>query len=316
MTIDLKEGQYEIGGLVFGTRDPRRNPNPYLVSQFDVTPGTLISGAGGNLSSSSGSAGTYTADASYPNEDGMKFGQDFYTGMVLTWSIDIWQRGKMVYDEISQLKGIWRNPQFRQNSNLVTTIRMCRGGRTRLVYGRPRDFKETYGEVERGWAPIDCAFQAADEVFYDDELKVQTIGIQNPPVNGFTLPATAPFRFQQYQEQYTTIHVEGDYPTWPQFVINGPTTNPTIQFDNDWTITLLTSIDHTQTITIDPRPWRRMTLKTGAVVNNISGTYTQDSPTMRQMRLTPGQHTLLFGGFDPSLTSTLNVSWRDAYGSP
>jgi hypothetical protein len=316
VTIDLKEGNYEIGGLVFGTRDPRRNPNPYLVSAFEITPGTLITGVGGNLSSSSGASGTTTPDASYPNEDGVKFGQDYYTGMVLTWSIDVWQRGQMVYDQIGALKGVWRNPKWRQTSNLVTTVRICRGGRTRLAYGRPRNFKETYGEVERGWSPIDCTFQCADEKFYDDELKIQTIGIQNPPVDGLVFPNTTPWRLQQFQEQYTTIHVGGDLFTWPMFTIHGPITNPSIQYDNEWTIELLTVLDHTQTVTIDPRPWYRMTLKNGVTTKNIAGAYTQDSPTMKEMRFFPGQHTINYGGLDPTLTSRVDVSWRDAYGTP
>jgi hypothetical protein len=316
MTIELLNGEYEIGGLVFGTRDPRRNPNPYLVEAFDVTPGTLISGSGGNLSSGSGAAGTYTADASYPNEDGLKFGQDFYTGMLLTWSVNVWLRGQEVYDEIGALKGIWRNKAFRITSNLVTTVRMNRGGRTRLVYGRPRNFKETYGEVERGWAPIDLTFQAADENFYDDELQIHNIGIQNPPVDGLVFPNTVPWRLQQFQEQYTTVHVQGDLPTWPMFIINGPIVNPTIQYDSGWTITILAALDHTQTITIDPRPWRRLTLLNGVTTTNIAGTYTQDSPTMKNMVFEPGQHTVLFGGVDPSLTSFLTVSWRNAYGTP
>lgn len=316
MTIDLKDGQYEMDGFVFGTRDPRRNPNPYLVSAFDITPGILITGAGGNLSSGMGAAGTNTADASYPNEDGTKFGQDFYTGMLLTWSIDVWQRGQMVYDQIGALKGAWRNRKFRTQSNIVTPLRICRGGRTRVVYGRPRNFKETYGEVERGWSPIDMTFQCADEIFYDDEVQIHTIGIQNPPTNGLVFPNTFPWRLAQFQENATTIHVQGDQVTWPQFIIRGPVTNPSIQYDNKWTVELLTVLDHTQYVTIDPRPWSRLTLLNGVTTTQIAGTYTQDSPTMREMVLEPGTHTINFGGLDPSLTSSVEISWRNAYGSP
>jgi hypothetical protein len=193
---------------------------------------------------------------------------------------------------------------------------MRTGDRTRLAYGRPRNFKETYGAVERGFAPIDCDFQCVDEVFYDDVLTIQDIGLQNPPVDGLTFPNTLPFRLTQYQQNFTTVHVGGDSETWPMFVIHGPVTNPTIQYDNTWVITLLTSIDHTQTITIDPRPWYRRTQLSGAGITNLAGAYTQDSPVMREMRFAPGQHTVLFGGLDPTLTSYLTVSWRSANGSP
>ncbi len=315
MTLELVDGNYEIDEFVFGTRDPRMNFNPYLVEKFDITPGTLITGIGGNLSDS-GSGGTDTPDSSLPNEDGIKFGQDYYTGMILGFSVNVWHRYHQVYDNIGKFKSVWRNPKLRQTSNAVTALRMCRGGRTRVVYGRPREFKETYGEVERGWSPIDCNFQCVDEKFYDDEVKTQRIGIENPPVNGLTFPATAPFRLQQFRESYTTVHIGGDLPTWPLFEIYGPCVNPVIQFDNDWTLTLLVGLDHTQYITIDPRPWRRMTLKNGVVADNISGAYTQDSPVMREMQITPGQHTILFSAVDPSLTSYINVSWRSAYLTP
>ena len=135
----LIEGNYEIGGLIFGTRDPRRFPNPYLVEAFDITPGYLITGIGGNLSQTGGNGGggsSNTADSSLPNEDGIKFGQDYYTGMILTFSINCWQRGQQVYDQVGKIKGVWRKKEFRNTSNTSTTLRMCRGGRTRLVYGR------------------------------------------------------------------------------------------------------------------------------------------------------------------------------------
>lgn len=312
--VPLANGQFDIDGFVFGTRDIWYNPNPYLVLAFQVTPGTLSSGAGGNQSSGSGT--TTTPDATLPSEDGTKFGRDFNTGMLLSLSLAVWQRGTHVYDQIGALKGLWRDRRRRNVSNAVTALRMCVSDRTRLVYGRPRNFKETYGAVEHGWAPIDCDFQCADEMFYDDVLHVQDIGMQNPPVDGLVFPNTLPFMMAQFQENYTTVHVDGDYETWPMFVIHGPVTNPTIQYDNTWTITLLTSIDHTQTITIDPRPWYRQTRLSGAGLTNLSGAYTQDSPVMREMRFAPGQHTVLYGGLDPSLTSYLTVSWRAAYGSP
>lgn len=313
MADALDEGQYEINGFVFGTRDIWWKPNPYLVKTFGITPGTLLSGAGGSLT---GGSTTTSSDASLPSEDGTKFGRDYYTGMLLSLSIEVWQRGTHVYDEIGALKGVWRARALRETSTTVTTLRMRNGDRTRLVYGRPRNFKETYGAVEHGFAPIDCDFQCVDEVFYDDVLTIQDIGLQNPPVDGLTFPNTLPFRLAQFQENFTTVHVGGDSETWPMFVIHGPVTNPTIQYDNTWVITLLTSIDHTQTITIDPRPWFRRTQLSGAGITNLSGAYTQDSPVMREMRFAPGQHTVLYGGLDPTLTSYLTVSWRSANGSP
>lgn len=317
-TINLLDGQYEINGVVFGTRNPRLNPNPYLVKSFEVEPGTLTNGTGGNLSQASGTTGVLTADSSLPMEDGTRFGVDFSTGMVLTWSIDAWRPGNFVYDDVAALKSAWRDPKLRTQSNVNTVLRICRGGRTRLVYGRPRKFKETYGNMEQGYAPIDCQFQCSDESFYDDNVQVKTIGLINPSVNGAVYPTVYPKRFQSNQEAFTTVVVQGNFPTFPQYKITGPVLNPKISVANGWTLKLNAYIDNYDYLIIDPRPWRRymeFIIADGRRMNAM-GFVTADSPTMREMYLEPGQHSIVFDGIDPTNTATLEIGWRNAWATP
>lgn len=293
----LKNGQYELGGLVFGTRSPWLVKNNFLVQMFDAAEGSITTG-----------------DVAYPNEDGTKFGVDFRSGMVLNFDMALWKKGQPASDDLSVLQSMWRDKKWRINPNAVTTLRMNRGGRTRRVYGRPRKFKPSYGAIERGWAPITADFQCSDECFYDDLETIHEVGLANPPTAGLVLPTTAPVRIRQFAAAYTNITVSGDYDTWPVFVIKGPVTNPTITYDNLWKIQLITSLNHTQELSIDTRPWHRLTLRNDGV--NLSGVYTADSVVMREMMFSPGLHDLVYTGVDPTLTSRLTTSWRNAWSTP
>lgn len=293
----MHTGQYELDGLVFGTRSPWLVKNDFLVQTFDVTEGSIDS-----------------PDTSYPNEDGTKFGVDFHSGMTINFDIALWKRGQSGYDDVSRFLSKWRDPKFRVKANQVTPLRICRGGRIRRIYGRPRRCKPTYGAIERGWAPITADFQCSDSSFYDDEITNHDIGLVNPPNAGLTLPTTAPVRIQQYAGAYTNIIVEGDKPTWPVFVIKGPVTDPGFALDNLWSCRVLVSLAHDDTLVIDTHPWSRLT----TINNNInaSGKYTSNSPIMREMAFAPGLHDLVYTGIDPTLSSQLSISWRSAWSTP
>lgn len=294
----LKNGQYELGGLIFGTRTLWLVPNNYLVQKFQTTEGAATIG-----------------DVPLPNEDGIRFGVDFRGGQAITFDMALWNKGReQAYDDVSVIKGIWQHPKWRTKAGEVTTLRMNRGGRTRRVYGRPRKFQEAYGSIERGYAPITADFQCIDESFYDDLELTQTIGLANPPTAGLVLPTTAPVRIQQYAAAYTNVTIGGDKPTWPVYKIQGPVTNPAFQVDQQWTCQLLLSLNHTQWITIDTRPWRRLTLQNNTI--NKSGDYTATSPVMREMKIEPGLHDIVYTGIDPTLTSTLTIGWRPAWSTP
>jgi hypothetical protein len=293
----LHVGQYELGGLKFGTRSPWIVQNNYLVQSFDITEG-----------------GATVGDVPYPNEDGTKFGVDFNTGQTLTFDMSVWMKGEQGYDAVSLLQSMWKHPKWRKIPNSVTTLRMNRGGRTRRVYGRPRRFKPTYGAIERGWAPITADFQCADESFYDDLETVHEIGLANPPTAGLVLPTTVPLHLESYAAAYTNITVEGDKPTWPVFTIEGPVTNPSFTFDNDWTVTLLISLTHQDVLSIDTRPWARLTLQNGTI--NRSGYYSSTSPILREIAMEPGLHDIVYNGIDVTLTSKLTIGWRSAWSTP
>lgn len=294
----LSLGQYQLAdSVVFGTRSPWLVHNDFLVQQLEVAEG-----------------GISNHDVAYPNEDGTKFGVDFRTGMTLAFDMSLWKKGVSGLDDASILQSAWKDPKYRTTPNAVTTLRICRGGRTRRVYGRPRKFKTSFGAIERGWAPITADFQCADESFYDDTPTIQEIGLVNPPTAGLTLPTTVPLHLSQYAAAYTNIQIDGDRPTWPVFRIDGPVTNPTLAFDNTWTAKLLLSLDHTQHVIIDTYPWARTTIQD--LLINRSGVYTATSPMMREMALIPGLHDLVYTGIDPTLTSNLTITWRPAWSTP
>lgn len=298
MAAELRKGQYEIGDdLVFGTRTPFAVPNQYLVQNFGVDYGDIDS-----------------VDTPMPNEDGTRFGEDFHTGMLLSFTINLWKKGQDARDDLATLQSAWDRKELRSNPGAVTTLRMSKGNRTSLVYGRPRRFKPTWGAVELGWCPIDCDFQASDEYFYDDEVQVETIGLVEAPTAGLTAPFTVPFVLAQRTISQNVIVVGGTEPTWIMMQIRGPINEPELEVDGERWWALNDSLTYADDVSIDPRHWQRMTLKNGT--QNMAGKYTTDSVMLREMRLEPGEHLVVFKGIDPTLRSYVTLSWRNARKSP
>lgn len=300
MAQTLRLGQYDMDGFVFGTRTPFAVPSDFLVNDFQIDEGAIDD-----------------VDDVMPFEDGTIFGVDTRSGQNITFKVYLWKKGQPALDDLTRMRTAWRGDSVRFRSGLVTTLRMNKQGRTRLVYGRPRRFAPTFGRMELGWGEVDCDFKCVDENFYDDVQRELDLEMGALPtaglVAGFTLPAT----ISQFAPAAGTFVIEGNNPTWPTFIIYGPVINPEITIINHYTIKLNVNLNHTETISIDPRPWRRLTFKTSAgLTYNQSGRYTVDSPTMREMSLPPGVHNMTYRGIDETLSSHVTIGWRNAYSTP
>lgn len=300
MAENLKLGQYDMNGFIFGTRTPFAVPNNFLVEDFQISEGEIS-----------------TVDESMPYEDGTVFGVDTRTGQTLKFKINLWKKGKEALTDLGAMKAAWRADSVRKRSNAVVTLRMNKGGTTSLVYGRPRRFAPEYGAVERGWAPIDCDFKCVDENFYSDEQKSLTLSMGIKPSSGlqagFTLPAT----ITQFAPASGQFIILGDVRTNPVFIFKGPVTNPVVKINDEYTIKLNITLDFSQSFTIDPRIWRRFAFITTAGNNYFRpNALSVDSPTMQEMSLSPGLHSMSYTGVDPTLTSSVTIGWRDASTSP
>lgn len=298
MVNDLKLGQYELGGsFVFGTRSRFLAANDFLVNTFDMDNGAIDD-----------------VDTDMPMEDGTMFGIDIRGGQTLAWKIFLWKRGQTALDDLGRFRRAWRGDDVRKRAGAVTTLRMNKQNRTRLVYGRPRRWTPTFGAVERGWAPVTCDFKCVDECFYDDVQSFHSMSMSVPPTAGLTAPFVTPLVVFQYQPAAGVFIVNGDMDTWPIFTIQGPCVNPEIEILNQYKFSMNVSLYHTDILTIDTRPWRRTVLLNGQL--NRSGRFTADSASLPDMQLRPGVHSMRYRAWDETLSSIATVGWRHAYSTP
>lgn len=298
MGASLRKGQYELDdNFVFGTRSPFAVRNQYLVGSFGVDQGDI-----------------QTVDSPIPNEDGTVFGEDFHGGMLVNFEINLWKKGQDALYDLAQIQSKWDLPRLRATPNEVTQLRMNKGSRTSVVYGRPRRFKAEYGAVELGWCPITADFQCVDELFYSDEVTVEEVGLAIVPSAGLSFPNTAPFVITQYAESQFVIEVGGTEPTWVTQVVQGPISDAELRVDGERWWKLTKPLNSSDTLSIDPRPWRRLSLLNGTM--NWSNAYTPDSMMLRQFKLDPGEHEVVLFGVDPTLRGKVQLSWRDAQKTP
>jgi hypothetical protein len=294
----LRLGQYQLGNdFTFGTRSRYAVPNDFLVNSFELENGSIDD-----------------VDDSMPGEDGTIFGIDYREGQTISFKLYLWRKGQPALDDLAKIRNAWRGDSVRKRPGAVTTLRMNKQNRTRLVYGRPRRFSPTFGAIERGWAPIDCDFKCVDEAFYDDVQNYHTMGMGAPPTAGLVAPFTIPLVVFQYETAAGSFRINGDMETWPTFTIKGPCVNPTVEILNHFKFSMNVALYHTDVLTIDPRPWRRTTLLNGEL--NRSGRFTAESVSLPDMKLPPGQHSMRYKAFDESLASTVTIGWRNAYSTP
>jgi hypothetical protein len=154
-------------------------------------------------------------------------------------------------------------------------------------------------------------FRCVDHFFYDDEEKVNEVGIVPPSGGGLVAPLEAPLTTLGISYAPGEIIVGGTVPCYPVFMIKGPIALPTIDVIGEYRITIARIIRHDEFVIVDPRPWSRGVRLNGTT--SIAGQLTPASPRLSEVRLSPGPHEVILSGLDETGTSSLLVAWRDVY---
>lgn len=287
---ELQDFQFDLDGYVFGLGCP-----------------VLLEDEGFDT----GSITWRTQDAANAQSDGMSFGRDFVDPPSWSWSL-----GTDAEDEATALQTLnafaaaWRRDKMRSTPGAVSTLRYRVAGRTRRVYGRPRRFAAPpTNRILAGWVPITVDFQRADDLTYADVERSASIGITPSAEGGLTVPLREPLStVRSGAETARQINVEGDAPTWAIVTFTGPVSNPYIKI-GDWHCGLRGTLAQGERITVDSRPWVRSVLRADG--SSLGGRLDRHT-YLDQMRLTPGLHTITFGGGASVATSTATVRWRSA----
>ncbi|MGL3804724.1 hypothetical protein ACSYDW_01365 [Paeniglutamicibacter sp. R2-26] len=249
-----------------------------------------------------------TQDSPNPVGDGINFGRDYRSGRL--WKLDFAVGSKDTATALAvrgDLHRAWMKDD--RIPGAMQTLRYSIGGRTRLVYGRPRDFTpETTRSLAAGVALASGEFQTADPWHYDDELRSLQLNIVTASRGGVVLPTTWPLMTESGGERQGVISdVGGDAPAPFIVTFNGPITDPYVRVSGR-EVKLLTTLAYDQAATVDTR---LMTARRNDGAN-LAGALSRKT-RLAEARISPGPAEVVFGGADSSGTATATVQWRPTY---
>lgn len=253
-------------------------------------------------------------DSNRPREDGRRFGRDQRGGRTLSFSLFTMGTDINAMTDLDELAARWDAAAIRAESGAVSVLRWNIGGRSRKVWGRPRQISADPHYFFQGKVMITADFETVDHLFYADGVQSTSVSIAPPPVGGMTAPLTDPLIGTQAGQVQGRVFVTGSTPAWLTTRIYGPILRPEISVGGSWSATLNVDLRNDEYIDISPIPWDRKVRKNGK--ENASGTLTSDSQRLSQMLITPGQHEVVLRGTDPTGKASAVFSWLSAYHSP
>ncbi|WP_330479865.1 phage tail family protein (plasmid) [Streptomyces platensis] len=291
--VELEDGQHQLGGLLIGKG----------------TPVTIAAIEG------LGQPPLRTGDVEPAGEDGTWLGVDYYAGRTLQIDAAIKVPGDAttVWDVLADLQADADTPAVRGVGGTTMDLRLKFPGRdARTIRGRLRKLEPDVTRYRHGWVPLDIEFQAGDYLYYADEPGTTSMPLGGLTEGGMTFPLMFPFDIAGDPAAVGRpgfLEVEGTADTWPVIQINGPCANPRItHVASGRVLEVQASIAAGEWVQIDTRPGWRTVLR-----NNGGGASLAPTSRVDQFALTPGLNEIQWTATDPTLTSTLAVTWWPAY---
>ena len=291
--IELEDGQHELAGVLIG------HGTPIILASIEGL----------------GRAKVRTADVEPPGEDGLWLGADYFSGRTVRIPAGIKVPGNQAaaLDVLAGLEEATDSDTVRLVGGATQDLRLKFPGRpARVVRGRVRQLEADLSTAKHGWIPLDIEFTAADHLFYADTPQTTSIPLGGLTEGGMTFPLMFPFTIADTAGAVGRpgfLTVDGTASTWPLLRFNGPCANPTVtHVGTGRTLTVQASIAAGEWVEIDTRPGRRSVLR-----NNGGGAPLSPTSRIDTFQLTPGVNELHWTATDPTLTSTLAVTWWPAY---
>ncbi|MGW0014589.1 phage distal tail protein [Streptomyces tendae] len=290
--VELVDGQHELAGVLIG------KGTPVVIAAIEGL----------------GRTPQRTADVEPPGEDGLWLGPDLFNGRTIKIDAGIKTPGNQqaALDIHAQLQEAADDEAVRLAGGATTDLRFKFPGRpARIVRGRIRDLAADLTQAKHGWIPLDIEFTAQDQLFYDVQ-QTTSMPLGALTRGGLTFPLVFPFTIE-----YTAgavgrpgfIDTAGTAPTWPVLRVTGPCANPTItHVASGRTLTVQGSLAAGEWVEIDTRPGWRTVLR-----DNGGGMALTPQSRIDLFRLDPGLNEIHWRATDPTLTSSLAVTWWPAY---
>lgn len=291
--VELEDGQHQLGGVLIGRGTP-------------VTIKAIEGLAQPPLR---------TSDVDPPGDDGTWLGPDYYAGRTIRIDAAIKIPGDQgaVLDKLAELQDAADTTAVRGAGGTTMDLRLKFPGRpARTVRGRLRKLVDDLEKLVHGWVPIDIEFQAQDHLYYADTSDTTSIPLGLLTSGGLTFPLAFPLNIAGDPEAVgrpSFLEVAGTAPTWPLIRVNGPCSNPRItHVASGRSFTVQITLTDSEWVEIDTRPGWRTVLR-----NNGGGAPLSPQSRIDQFVLAPGLNELQWTATDPTLTSTLAVTWWPAY---
>lgn len=247
--VVLLADQFELladdaaGGFVFGTAS-----TGYITLE---EPGKEPGDVGGN-------------EFARSREDGVNYGEEWEGAAAVTFSIGaLGDRNvptgvslrRNAEDALDRFESEWRAKKWRNRFGVYAVLRSNIGGVTRRCYGRPRRYAATADyTAKHGYASFLCDFSVMDGTWYDDTPTL----------------AASPASAQAGGTRSGNIDVGGTKEAWPVVTISagadGNIVSPTVTVGGHLFAFPGLTIALGDTLTIDPRPWRRRVTKGGGTI--------------------------------------------------
>ncbi|WP_432185385.1 phage distal tail protein [Streptomyces tendae] len=290
--VELVDGQHELAGVLIG------KGTPVVIAAIEGL----------------GRTPQRTADVEPPGEDGLWLGPDLFNGRTIKIDAGIKTPGNQqaALDVHAQLQEAADDEAVRLAGGATTNLRFKFPGRpARIVRGRIRELAADLSQAKHGWIPLDIEFLGQDQLFYDEQ-QTTSMPLGALTQGGLTFPLVFPFTIE-----YTAgavgrpgfIDTAGTAPTWPVLRVTGPCANPTItHVASGRTLTVQGSLAAGEWVEIDTRPGWRTVLR-----DNGGGMALTPQSRIDLFRLDPGLNEIHWRATDPTLTSSLAVTWWPAY---
>ncbi|MGP3737905.1 phage distal tail protein (plasmid) [Streptomyces sp. GDS52] len=290
--VELADHQHDLAGILIG------RGTPVVVAAIEGL----------------GRAPQRTADIEPPGEDGLWLGPDFFAGRTIRIDAGIRTPG----DEVAALavhaalQEAADDEAVRLAGGATTSLRLKFPGRpARTVRGRIRLLDADLTTAVHGWIPLDIEYTAHDHLYYG-ERQSTSMPLGSLTQGGMTFPVMFPFTIEDTAGAVGRpgfLTVTGSAPTWPVLRISGPCANPSVtHVASGRTLTVQGSLAAGEWVEIDTRPGWRTVLR-----SNGGGMPLTARSRIDLFRLAPGLNELHWTATDPTLTSTLAVTWWPAY---
>ena len=176
----LQERQFDMNGFVFGSL---ADDVIVLTDGFDP-----------------GSATMRDQDVQPTGSDRTLMGRDYLSTRTILLTVVILREGRDdsdVWDLLDEVAGAWRADDVRDDPGRVVYLRWRANGRTRMVWGRPRQF-ERRGQVvwDDTFVTAQMGFTLSDQTVYDGESPdgfTLTLRLGSPAQSFWVLPLELPW---------------------------------------------------------------------------------------------------------------------------